>query len=156
MDPLELLDEYLTGPAVLRDAVTSLSPEQLDDVPVPGKWSVRQVVCHLADAELIYAERIKRVLAEDNPTIAEWSPDLSVLPEFCQQRDPQNEMELIECIRRHIHGLLHTLDIEVWQRTAVHTTDGPMTLETLLERITAHIPHHVEFIEQKKAALELL
>jgi len=44
--------------------------------------------------------------------------------------------------------------VEVWQRTAVHSHDGPMTLETLLKRIMQHIPHHIRTIEQTIAAME--
>ena len=50
--------------------------DQLDRTPVPGKWSIRQVVCHIADFEPIYADRMKRVLVEDNPTMFGGDPDV--------------------------------------------------------------------------------
>lgn len=156
MDPYHLVQEYLGGPDVLEQALVGIPESRLDELPVEGTWSVRQVVCHLTDSEIVYAERIKRVMAEDNPTLFDWSPDLSAGTEFCRGRIPGTELALIRSLRQHIHGLLGNVDVEAWQRTAVHSTDGPMTLETLLERITEHIPHHVRFIEQKKAAMGIV
>jgi uncharacterized damage-inducible protein DinB len=55
--------------------VAGLSDEQLDAVPIPGKWSIRLVVCHIADFELVYADRMKRVIAETQPTFFGGDPD---------------------------------------------------------------------------------
>ncbi len=63
------IDNYLDGPQVLRKAVAGMTPEQLAARPIPGKWSTLEVVCHLADFEIVYADRIKRVIAEDEPTL---------------------------------------------------------------------------------------
>ena len=63
-----LIDDYAAGPERLRQAITGMSNEQLDAKPIPGTWSTRQVVCHVADFEPIYADRMKRVIAEDEPT----------------------------------------------------------------------------------------
>ena len=53
-----------------------LSREQLVSRPVPGKWSVLEVVCHLADTDANIAHRIKRVLSEERPTFERVKPDL--------------------------------------------------------------------------------
>lgn len=153
MEPHELVENYRRGPEMLQQSLEGLSDEQLDATPVPGTWSVRQVVCHLTDAEIVYADRIKRVLVEDNPTVFDWSPDLADGAEFCAGRRQAPALELIRSLREHVYEILADIDVEAWQRTAVHSTDGPITLESLLERITGHIPHHVEFIRQKRAAM---
>jgi len=153
MDTCTLLQEYTAGPRLLVESLELVTPEMLDQHPVPGRWSIRQVICHLADAEIIYADRVKRILVEDNPTLREWSPDDSITDAMCLNRDPSNELEIIRAVRLQVAAILENQDIEVWQRTAVHSLDGPMTLETVLERITSHISHHVNFINEKTAAL---
>jgi uncharacterized damage-inducible protein DinB len=75
MDYVSLIDDYLAGPQKLRDAIAGMSGEQIDAAPVPGKWSTRQVVCHIADFEPVYSDRMKRALAEDEPTIFGGDPD---------------------------------------------------------------------------------
>ena len=54
------IDDYLSGPALLRQAVAGMTQEQLVARPVPGKWSTLEVICHLADFEIVYADRINR------------------------------------------------------------------------------------------------
>ncbi len=64
-----LIDEYLRSPQLLRQAITGMTHEQLLARPVPGKWSTLELVAHLADFEPIYADRMKRILAENEPTL---------------------------------------------------------------------------------------
>ena len=76
MNHAQLIDDYLAGPQKLRAAVAGLTAEQLDARPIPGKWSTKQVVCHLADFEPVYVDRMKRVIAENEPTMFSGDPDL--------------------------------------------------------------------------------
>jgi len=153
VEPEHLVKEYACGPELLREAVVGLQDEHLDAVPVPGKWSIRQVICHLADCEIVYADRIKRVLAEENPTISGLCPDAFQRALSYDQRDVGNELDAIQATRRQITQILAQVDVERFQRTAVDSEDGPLTLETLLERITRHIPHHITFIQEKRSAM---
>ena len=67
MDYAQLIDDYLAGPQKLRAAVAGMTAEQLDARPIPGKWSTKQVICHVADYEPVYVDRMKRVIAEEQP-----------------------------------------------------------------------------------------
>ena len=96
MEIAELIDEYASGPQKLREAIAGLTPEQIDSAPVPGKWSTRQVVCHLADFEPVYADRMKHVIAEDQPTFAggfhqQFAENLAY-----DQRDIEEELRVME------------------------------------------------------------
>ena len=148
----QLIDDYLAGPQKLRDAVAGMTDEQLDATPVPGRWSTRQVICHITDCEIVYADRMKRVIVEDNPAMLNLDPDTFAGLAY-DQRDVDQELELIESTRRHLGRILGTLEPGQFQRTGNHSTDGPLTLEVLLARITGHIPHHIKFVEEKRAAL---
>ena len=70
METTTLIDNYLDGPQLLRKAVAGMSQEQLVARPIPGKWSTLEVICHLADFEIVGADRIKRVIAENEPTLS--------------------------------------------------------------------------------------
>src|SRR6478672_5806597 len=65
----QMIEEYLAGPAAVRKAVAGMNAEQVRARPVAGKWSTLEVVCHLADFDPILADRMKRVIAEDRPTL---------------------------------------------------------------------------------------
>jgi hypothetical protein len=61
---------------------------------------------------------------------------------------------LIELMRNQMACILNALPTEVFAKTGIHSIDGPISLQSLLERITNHIPHHVKFFREKRAALE--
>jgi len=149
----ELLKQYENGPELLKTAIATVRNDQLDLIPVLGKWSIRQVVCHIADFEPVYTDRMKRVLVEDNPTMFGGDPDVFAAGLHYEKRQVQDELELISVVRRQMAVILRNTDVEDFQRTGVHSEAGPLTLETLLERITRHIPHHVTFITAKIAAM---
>jgi hypothetical protein len=71
-----LIQEYLAGPGLLRRAVSGMTRDQLLVRPITGKWSTQEVVCHLADYEPIYADRMKRVIALEEPELFKGDPVL--------------------------------------------------------------------------------
>jgi len=154
MDYGLLIDRYLAGPARLREAVAGLTAAQAQARPIAGKWSTLEVVCHLADFEPVYADRMKRVVAEDQPRIMSGDPDLFAAKLAYHARDLEEELLLIEVQRRQMGRILRTLPAADFQRTGVHSVDGPLTLETLLTRIAGHIDHHLPFIVEKRRALQ--
>lgn len=155
MDQQQLLAAYAEGPRQLRQAVAGLSAEQLRARPIAGKWSVLEVVCHLADFEPIYADRMKRVLAEEQPLMMSGDPDLFAAKLAYHQRDLEEELRLIESVRGQMVRILQTVDQADWQRCGRHSSDGLIPLQTLLKRVTGHIGHHLPFLAEKRAALGL-
>jgi uncharacterized damage-inducible protein DinB len=153
MDPQQLIENYLAGPAQLRQAVVGMSDEQLDAAPIAGQWSTRQVIAHICDFEPIYADRIKRIIAEEQPTFFGGDPDLFAASLAYSTRDVDLELQLIEAVRGQLGRILQSLPPEVFDRAGIHSEDGPRTIEQLLRTITGHIPHHVQFIEQKRQVL---
>jgi len=153
MNYTALINEYLAGPKKLRDAIEGMTDEQVDAAPVPDKWSTRQVICHIADFEPVYADRMKHVIAEDQPSFAGGFHQQFAEHLGYDKRDIEEELTMIEVTRRQMARILRSLSQESFERTGIHSVDGPMTLRSLLERITKHIPHHTQFIEEKKQAL---
>ncbi len=147
------LEEYLQGAELIRQAVAGMTREQLLAKPVPGKWSTLEVVCHIADFEPIYADRMKRILAEENPTIMSGDPDLFAAKLAYEHRDLDVELDLISSVRKQVARIFEIQPEEAFQRTGMHSVDGPVTIETLLTRVTKHIPHHLPFIQEKREAL---
>ena len=150
---MTIIDNYLDGSGILRKAVAGMTPEQLVARPIPGKWSTLEVICHLADFEIVYADRIKRVIAENEPTLFGGDPDGFAARLAYHQRDAEEELQVIESIRKQVARILQSLMPVDFQRRGIHSESGPLTLETLVQRITGHIPHHVQFIEEKRKVL---
>lgn len=153
MSPTELIDAYLAGPELLRNAVAGMTDEQLRATPIAGAWSTQQVVCHLADFEPIYADRIKRAIAEEEPKIMGGDPDLFAARLAYDQRNVADELELIAAVRGQLGQILRALPPQDFDRRVIHSQRGSLTIRTLIGDITNHIPHHVRFINEKRKAL---
>jgi hypothetical protein len=149
----KMIEEYRAGPGILRQAVAGMTGEQLLARPIPGKWSTLEVVCHLADFEIVYADRMKRVIAEEEPTLFGGDPEMFAARLGYQKRDLEEELAVVEIIRKEVSRILGDLGEQDFQRHGIHSEYGPLTLETILMRVTNHIPHHVRFIEEKRKAL---
>ncbi len=151
----EMIDAYLAGAQTLRRAVAGMTREQSQARPVAGKWSTLEVVCHLADFEPILADRMKRVIAEERPTLVGADENRFAAALAYHNRDLEEELAIIERTRGQLARILRTLPESALQRVGVHNERGPLTLEKLLTTATNHIPHHVQFIEEKRRALGL-
>lgn len=148
-----MIAEYLAGPLLLRAALKGMTADQLKARPVPGKWSTLEVVCHLADFEPILADRIKRVLALERPTLMGADENCFVTALAYHDRDVEEELTIIEKTRSQLARILRHCGDDILTRNGVHSERGPRTLEQLLATATNHIPHHVKFIQEKRAAL---
>jgi hypothetical protein len=148
-----LIDQYAAGPKLLRDKTAGMTREQALARPVAGKWSTLEVVCHLADFEIVYADRLKRVIAENEPTMFGGDPDVFASKLSYHDRDLAEELAMIESIRNSTARILRKLSEADFARVGKHSEAGPLSLATLLERVTGHLPHHAKFIEEKRKAL---
>jgi uncharacterized damage-inducible protein DinB len=151
----DLIQAYLEGPSQVRRAVSDLTAQQLQARPVSGRWSTLEVVCHLVDSEQAWCHRMKRVIAEEKPLIVGYDESRFTATLRYETHGLQEELTLLEGMRRQMAGILSGLPEGAWSRTCVHTERGLMTLEEMLEAEVDHIPHHVRFIMEKRKAMGL-
>ncbi|MCC9608633.1 DinB family protein [Blastopirellula sp. JC732] len=152
MNSAEIIESYLSGAAQLRAAVLGMTREQLIARPVPGKWSTLEVVAHIADFEPIMADRIKRVISHDNPTLLGADENLFAAHLFYHERNIDEELAVVDAIRTSTARTLRQLSADSLNRVGTHSESGILTLEQLIVRATNHITHHVTFIQEKRAA----
>jgi hypothetical protein len=148
-----LIDNYLAGVNLLRQAVAGMTREQLTSRPIPGKWSTLEVVCHLADFDPILADRMKRIIALDRPQLIGADENRFASSLAYHERDLEEELAIIASTRSQIARILSNKPDSVLERVGVHNERGELTLERMLTLTTNHIPHHVKFIKEKRQAL---
>jgi GNAT superfamily N-acetyltransferase len=156
LGPAQLVADYEAGTELLRVAVASMTRDELLARPLAGKWSTLEVVCHICDSEQFFADRIKRTLALNRPLLV--AADPQNYPETARylDRDLEEELALVALTRCQMARILKLAPAEAWQRTAVHTEGGMVTLRQLLLHATRHLKHHVRFIAEKRQALAAL
>jgi hypothetical protein len=152
--PAELADQYLAGAKSLREAVKGMTREQLTARPVPGKWSTLEVICHIADFEPVLADRMKRIIAlGDVPLYLAADENLFAKAFNYHDRDLEEQLALVEAIRKDMARTIRALKPEQLQLTGCHNKKGIQTLEQVIKTATNHIPHHLTFVAEKRKAL---
>jgi hypothetical protein len=150
-----LIERYLRGPDHLQWRVRDMSPEQLRARPVPDRWSTLEVACHVVDSDGIMADRMKRIIADDEPPLLNAEESLWVARLCCHERDIQEELALLAHIRGQMARILHHVPEGAFARRGIHNVAGPLTLAQILQTATDHLEHHARFIDEKRAALGL-
>ena len=153
MDHTTIIDAYLAGIEALRAAVAGLDAARLRARPDAGGWSILEVVCHLADSETLFAERMKRVLCEDRPTLPFVDPARHASVLAYDARDVAEELALIEAVRRQTARMLRAQPADAWRRVGMHCREGERTLEQLLQKAVDHLKHHLAFVIAKRRLL---
>jgi uncharacterized damage-inducible protein DinB len=153
--PSELIDAYLDSLPQLRRAVADLSPDQLRARPVPGKWSTLEVVCHLVDSEQAWCHRLKRVIAEDRPLLIGYDESRFTAALPYHKANLEEELGLLEGMRRQMARTLRVQPESAWLRTGVHSERGLVTLTEMLQAEAEHVPHHLAQIREKRKAMGL-
>jgi uncharacterized damage-inducible protein DinB len=148
-----LIDRYAAGAELPARAIAGLTPADLHAQPVAESWSIQHIVIHLLDADLIASERMKRIIAEPNPLIVAFDQNAFARRLHYEHLDAAAAAEMFRLNRQLTAEILRRLPDEDFQRTAVHTENGKMTLAGILEGYCEHLDHHVRKIREKRQQL---
>lgn len=149
----DLIASYEHGVDDLRAAVSRMSLDELRACPIPGKWSTLEVVCHIADCEQFFADRMKRTIAMERPLLL--GADGFRYPGRLgyQNHDLDEELRLVEVTRQQMARVLRLASSDAWDRMAVHSETGLVTLRQLVLHAVNHLGHHLKFVAEKRAAI---
>jgi hypothetical protein len=111
----------------------------------PGKWSARDILCHLADSEIVFAFRLRQALAEDHHVIQPFDQDkwAATYP----SRDAGAALATFEQLRKWNLALLETVTPPQLTKPVTHPERGEMTFDTIVDTMAGHDLNHVEQLE---------
>ena len=147
-----LLERFRRGPELLAVVLTGVFGEEEDFVPSPGKWSVRQVVAHVADAELHAAFSFRKMLAEDAPAVDSFDQEAWARNLDYARRKPKQSLESFRRVRAENYDLLKDLPPGAFQRTGSFAGAGPVTLQAVLEEYASHAESHARQLQAIREA----
>jgi hypothetical protein len=147
----DLLERFRRGAELLAMATTGAAGPELDFKP-DGKWSVRQLVCHLADTEAVGVMRFRQLIAEDNPTLAAWDQEAWASKLDYDKRKISQALEIFRVLRSANFDLLKDQPETAFVRQGTHTKRGPISLKDMLRIYAEHIENHVKQIQSVRAA----
>jgi hypothetical protein len=153
----ELIEHYANGGDKLSMAIRGLTGEDLICPPDPdwnvGKWSIQQVVMHCVDSDLVSTDRLKRMIAEDNPTLIGYDENKFVANLFYDDQSADQAIALLDANRKLFTTVLRKLPQQAWQRRGTHNERGAMTVGGYLKETVDHLEHHLSFIHKKRAKM---
>ena len=145
------LDAAEKSPKQIAAAVSGLPEKTLRYKPSPDKWCIHEILAHLADAEIIYAYRVRQMLADKKPVIApidqdHWARNLGYM------ETPPAELVALYGLNRHSNvQLLRRLKPGDLEKSAFHPElNRNVTVAEMVERMAGHGPNHQEQIERLK------
>lgn len=153
--PQQLIDAYEKGADDVSQAIRSLTREDLLCPPAAdanvGRWSIQEVVLHLADCDAVFADRMKRVIAEDNPQLVGFDETKWAAALKYDQQSAEVAAQMFELNRKQMAAILRSLAPAAFDRAGTHTERGRQTLTDILTYAVNHLAHHIKFIHAKRA-----
>ena len=139
-DPRVILGRTATE---LRAAVVGLTARQLTTPEAPGKWSVRQVLRHVADSEVVFAWRLRMILAHDHPPLTGYDQDLWALRLGYDEADESESLDEFEVLRRSNLRLLDRASPQDLERYGVHAERGNESVSHIVRMYAGHDTLHL-------------
>lgn len=149
---IELIARYRASHGTLLDALAEHTADELDWRPSPEAWSVRDVVHHLADAELTGAVRLRRLLAEDAPFLPAFDEEVYRQRLGYAALPIEPALDGVRAAHATTAELLDRLRADDWKRSGTHSEEGGYSLERWLAFHAAHTHEHAAQIRQLRLA----
>lgn len=128
--------------------IKGVSKKKLMTRPEPGKWSIAEILAHLADTELVAGFRVRLILGENGATIQAFDQDVWAEKFNYSNRDPRKSLEVFHVLRESNLALLKSLPKPMWDNFGMHTERGKETVTRLTEMFAGHDINHLTQIER--------
>ncbi len=148
-DPIEVQRGLVPA---LRAATEGIGDADLRKPEAPGKWSVLEVVQHLADSELVYGYRMRNIVAENNPTIAGYDQNAWAERLRYNEEDLGEALAELDVLRRRNLRFLARLRGDEWERSGQHSERGSESVRHIARLLAAHDLVHLRQIARIKRA----
>lgn len=150
-DPLSIM---AATPKKLVRLLKGISRKAMYKRPAPDRWSVGEILAHLADAEISYAWRIRQMLAANGTLVQAYDQDAWARIFDYPKHDPNLSLDAYRIQRERNVQLLRQVPREMWENFGMHEERGKETVTRLTEMVAGHDINHVRQIEEMAKALK--
>ena len=135
-------------PAKLKKAIRGLSSRQLKWRPEAGKWSIAEIVAHLADVEIVASWRMRSVIGENAIPIQPFDQDAWASAFNYHDRDTRRSLDVFRVLRENNLAMLKEIPREVWDHYGMHLERGKESIAHLARMFAGHDTNHVLQVER--------
>jgi DinB superfamily len=143
-DPLRLQQ---AAPGKLASLIKGKTRKQLARRPAPDKWSIAEILAHLADAELAIAWRIRQVLSNNAIPIQAYDQDLWARTFSYSRRDPRQSLVNFRTLREANLALLKSVPRRLWDNYGIHQERGNESVSHIMRMVAGHDLNHLRQVE---------
>ena len=128
--------------------IKGIPKKKLMTRPEPGKWSIGEILAHLADTELVGGFRMRLIIGVNGATIQAFDQDVWAENMNYRKRDPQKSLDAFRALRKNNLALLKSLPKPMWENFGMHTERGKETVTRIVEMYAGHDINHLKHIER--------
>jgi hypothetical protein len=128
--------------------IKAVSPATLRKRPAPEKWSVSEIIAHLADGEIVGAFRMRLILGSPGSPVVAYDQDKWVTSGHYDKRDPWKSAEQFRVLREANLALLESLEPEQWKHCGMHSERGQESIEHIARMFAGHDINHLQQVEK--------
>ncbi len=132
----------------LERLIKGVTTAKLRKRPAPDKWSVAEILAHLADAEIVIGWRMRSILGAPGTSVQAFDQDAWATAGRYEKRDPRKSIELHRALREANLALLQSLSPEQWKHFGQHSERGQESIEHIVRMIAGHDVNHIHQIER--------
>ncbi|SRR5258708_7135132 len=144
-EPMKVL---AATPKKIERLLKSAGPAKLKKRPAPGKWSVAEIVAHLADAEIVLGYRVRTILGAPGTPIQAFDQDMWAEAGRYGQRNPRVSLEQLRALREANIALYKSLTPEQWKHYGMHSERGQESVEHIARMMAGHDLNHLQQMER--------
>ncbi len=148
-----LIDQFEAGAPIPAQAIVGLSAGDLRAFPIPGTWSIQQIIVHLWESDLAAVHRMRRIIAEDNPLLIAYDETACAANLMYEHEDLARVCRLFDDQRRMLAAMLRRLPDAAFERTGVHNQRGKVSLGDFVQVYVDHIRGHMKHLLKKRELL---
>lgn len=149
-DPLQIQE---SAPKRAQKLLAGLSEKELEQKPAPDRWSMKEVIAHLADHEIVYGYRVRCIAALDAPLLAGYDQQRFLDHLGTERARTKDLLGAWAAVRAANHALIERLPPEAFDRVGTHSERGEESLRTIVIRNAGHDAIHLAQIERTRDAV---
>jgi uncharacterized damage-inducible protein DinB len=143
-DPLQIQS---STPRKLASAIRRLSPGALRRQPAPGKWSIAEILAHMADAELVGGWRMRLILGQNGVSLQPFDQDAWARTFRYRDRNAKASLEMFSALRKSNLALLRSMPKNLWENYGMHQERGKETIAHIVRMFAGHDLNHLRQVE---------
>ena len=132
----------------LARLINGIPTSKLRRRPSPEKWSVAEILAHLADVEIVIGWRLRSILGDPGTPVQAYDQNAWVIAGHYDKRDPRKSIELHRAVREANLALLKSLSPDQWKQYGQHAERGQESIEHIVCMVAGHDVNHIHQIER--------